>query len=162
MIECPCGSQTDYLACCGQYIENQGIPNTPERLMRSRYSAYSRANIDYIQKTMRGKPLEGFDATEAERWAKQVAWMGLHIVKTEMDPKNENIGYVEFIATYQVQGENQTIHELSQFQRHEGKWFYTDGTPLKTPSSSKKTKTSRNAPCPCGSQKKYKNCHGKK
>ncbi|ARG96974.1 YchJ family protein [Legionella micdadei] len=161
MIQCPCGSETHYLACCGRYIENQETPNTPESLMRSRYTAYSQANIGYIKKTMSGKSLEGFDAAEAERWAKQATWIGLRIIKSYLDPKRQDVGYVEFIASYQMQGENQTIHELSQFQRHEGKWFYTDGTHLKTPLPPKKPKISRNAPCPCGSQKKYKNCHGK-
>lgn len=160
MSQCPCGSQLNYLICCGQYIDNQESAASPEILMRSRYTAYSQAKIDYIEKTMYGIALEGFNATEAANWARQVSWTGLQIVKSYMDEKNVDRGYVEFIASYREQGKDQTIHELSQFQRYEGKWFYTNGTHIKTPPAAKKIKISRNAPCPCGSQKKYKNCHG--
>lgn len=160
MNQCPCGSQINYATCCGRYIDNQESPDTPELLMRSRYTAYSQAKIDYIQKTMQGKPLEGFNATEVADWTQKITWTGLEVVKTYMDEKNEDLGYVEFIASYQEHGKVQTIHELSQFQRQEGKWFYIDGKHLKTPAAPKKIKISRNAPCPCGSQKKYKNCHG--
>src|SRR3546814_1428352 len=116
MTQCPCGSQIDYLSCCGRYIDNQEVPSTPDILMRSRYTAYSQAKIDYIQKTMLGKPLEGFDEIEAAQWAKQVTWSGLDVVKSYIDKDDENIGYVEFIASFQNQGKEETIHELSQFQ----------------------------------------------
>ncbi|KTD35776.1 putative SEC-C motif domain protein [Legionella nautarum] len=160
MSRCPCGSEINYTTCCGRYIDNQESPDTPEKLMRSRYTAYSQAKIDYIKKTMHGKPLEGFNANEVARWAQQVTWTGLEVVKTYMDESNEDRGYVEFIASYREQGKDQSIHELSQFQRHEGQWFYISGKQVKTPLAAKKVKISRNAPCPCGSKKKYKNCHG--
>jgi len=159
MTQCPCGSSKNYQDCCGLFIETDKNADTPESLMRSRYTAYTLANMAYIKKTMRGKPLDGFNEAEAETWAKQDEWAGLEVLKSSMEDSNADIGYVEFIASYKDQGKKQSIHELSKFQRIEGKWFYTSGSQPKT--KSPKPKISRNAPCPCGSQKKYKNCHGK-
>ncbi len=145
MTLCPCNSQTDYLACCGRYIDKQETPLTPEALMRSRYTAYTQAKIAYIQNTMQGKPLAGFNAVEAEHWSKQVNWKGLQVIRSYMDAKNKNIGYVEFIASYQEQGKNQTIHELSQFTYYEseGKWYYTQGRHPKNNPKLRKIKISR-------------------
>jgi SEC-C motif-containing protein len=160
MVQCPCGSQNDYLACCGLLIDSQNDAASPEALMRSRYTAYTQARIDYIKKTMYGTPLEKFDEIHAAQWAKEVTWTGLEVITSFMDDQDENIGYVEFIASFQEQGKRQTIHELSKFQRFDGKWFYTEGAQPKVKKPIKKPTLSRNAPCPCGSQKKYKNCHG--
>lgn len=82
MNDCPCGSKISYSSCCGLYHSAKAIAPTPEALMRSRYTAYTQANFDYIKATMRGKLLK-------------------------------------------------------------------NTTPI-----------ARNAPCPCGSPRKFKNCHG--
>lgn len=126
MSLCPCGSTQDYLACCGLYISGQQIPRTAEALMRSRYTAYTMANIDYIKKTMRGKPLLHFNSVEAANWAKSVHWLGLKIIKTDCDPK-KRAGLVEFIATYINKNTICTLHEISQFRYIDNCWFYTDG-----------------------------------
>ncbi len=159
MIQCPCGSQNDYLSCCGLFIDNQENAPSPEALMRSRYTAYTLARIDYISKTMVGRPSEEFNEANAEKWAKQVNWKGLKILSSAMDEDDINIGYVEFSANFIELGKKQNIHELSKFKRIDGKWFYVEAL-SKTIKLIKKTKPSLNAPCPCGSQKKYKNCHG--
>lgn len=155
MTGCPCGSKHNYASCCGVYLESTIKPASPEALMRSRYTAYSLANIPYIKKTMRGKPLSGFDEIEAMHWAKTVIWMELQIVSTAL--KKENVGYVEFIARFMENKQIKSIHETSEFHREDGAWFYVDG--VQQPTS--KVAFTRNMPCPCGSQKKFKNCHAK-
>jgi len=147
----------NYIACCGLFLDKLQAAPTPEALMRSRYTAFTLAKVDYLKKTMRGKPLENFDEDNTALWAKQVKWLGLEVINRYMDDEDENLGYVEFIASYQDGGKKLVIHELSKFQRFEGLWFYTEG---KQPKTNKKPKIARNSPCPCGSQKKYKNCHG--
>ena len=159
MSYCPCGSQINYVDCCGLYhVGTQAAP-TPEKLMRSRYSAYALANIDYIQQSMRGKPLLNFNAQEAETWAKSVEWIGLKVIQVE--DVSPTLGYVEFIARFLEGGENRAIHEISEFRRIDGQWFYMDGTHPTTNQSTGTKKVVRNMPCPCGSQKKFKQCHGK-
>ncbi len=43
---CPCGAMRDYVRCCGQYIDAAVLPESPEQLMRSRYTAFVRRNSD--------------------------------------------------------------------------------------------------------------------
>ena len=125
MSVCPCGSALGYLACCGQYIESKKFPETPEQLMRSRYSAYTLACIPYIKKTMRGKALLGFQAKEARGWAKRVVWLGLRVQNAYFEHPDK--GFVEFIARFREGVEEKSIHEISEFQRVKGGWFYVDG-----------------------------------
>lgn len=47
---CPCGSGNTYIQCCKPYHESKVI-NDPTSLIKSRYSAYSTSNIDYIIQT---------------------------------------------------------------------------------------------------------------
>lgn len=126
---CPCGSKIAYQACCEPYHCDMVLPQTPEALMRSRYTAYVLANIDYIQKTMCGKALENFNALEAKSWAQNVKWLKLKIVHA-LTP-SENKGYVEFIARFIDKGQHHHIHEISEFQCISGKWFYVDGVPVR-------------------------------
>ncbi len=157
MKQCPCGSEIDYSDCCGVYLSDEQIPASPEAMMRSRYTAYSLANIAYISNTMRGKPLIGFVEVVARSWAERVIWLGLKIIAVRIGTPDQ--GYVEFIARY-LEGEQlKSICEISEFHRLDGKWFYVDGL---HPDSKKEKKQTvrRNSPCPCGSLKKFKNCHG--
>jgi SEC-C motif domain protein len=151
--QCPCGSNLTYFACCEQYLNHQAIPNTPEALMRSRYTAYTLANIDYIKKTMQGAPLLGFNEIEVSQWSKSVVWLGLKVIDTHQ--KNEKTGYVEFVAKYLDKNLIKAIHEESEFQAINGRWFYIDGRHVYEPT----IRIARNAPCPCGSNKKFKSCH---
>lgn len=157
--DCPCGSQIEYKACCGVYHQGEQAAPTPDALMRSRYTAYSLGNIDYIKRTMQGKPLVGFNAQEAEAWAKAVEWVGLEIVKVKN--VSSKLGYVEFIARFIENGNNQSIHERSEFRYSDGQWFYVDGMHPANNAPLDTKKVGRNMPCPCGSQKKFKHCHGK-
>ena len=44
---CPCGSGIALDDCCGKWHQGQPAPSA-ERLMRSRYSAYTLGLIDYL------------------------------------------------------------------------------------------------------------------
>lgn len=151
---CPCGSKKAYTNCCGLFIDAEQIPATPEALMRSRYTAYSQANISYIEKTMRGRASENYNSEQAFQWAKHAVWLGLTVLNTHIDPKNPERGFVEFIARYQINNKPQQIHELSEFHRYDGQWFYVNGKSAQTTQA----KVGRNDNCPCGSSKKYKKC----
>ncbi|MDF1677703.1 MAG: YchJ family protein [Legionellaceae bacterium] len=156
MLLCACGSKCQYSSCCAPYLSGEKAPNTPEALMRSRYVAYTQANINYIQATMRGVALEGFNVADAAAWARRVTWVDLQVLNV---PKaRDATGQVEFIARF-VEGERMyCIHETSQFLCDNGRWFYVDGE--QTPHAPQKVL--RNSACPCASGKKFKQCHGRK
>jgi SEC-C motif-containing protein len=146
MTLCPCGSLKNSENCCSLFINGKALPHSPEELMRSRYTAYTQANIDYIANTMKGHASLNFNPAEAEAWAKHANWLGLKVLNSQtLDAK----GFVEFIAEYSMNNHTHTLHEISEFHLENGKWYYVDGS---TP------KTGRNDPCSCGSGKKYKKC----
>lgn len=148
---CPCGSQTDYSQCCGAIISGQKKADTAEALMRSRYTAFTQANIDYIEATMRGQAAENFDRVESENWAQKAEWLGLEVKNAEA---TQPIAYVEFIAKYRFDGHLLSIHERSKFELIDGQWYYLSGlNPHKA-----HDKLGRNDICSCGSGKKYKRC----
>ncbi len=146
MKECPCGSVKSFADCCGLYISGKSQAPDPESLMRSRYSAYVMGDVDYIAKTQMGKAATGYDPNYAKEWSKQAKWLGLKIVNTNVQ---ENKGSVEFLALYELASKKSNMHEVSEFQKLDGRWFYTDG---------KFVKTGRNDFCPCGSGQKFKKC----
>ena len=125
MPSCPCGSDRDYARCCQPYLVGQANPESPEILMRSRYTAYTMADIDYIQKTQRGKAAVGFNALDACVWAKRVTWIKLEILSANLE--NSKKGYVEFVATFVDGYRSQAMHEKSEFIKKSGQWFYVDG-----------------------------------
>jgi SEC-C motif-containing protein len=109
------------------FISSEALPPTPEALMRSRYTAYTQANISYIMKTMKKKAAKNFDAQKAFAWAKNSKWLGLVVMKTFMDPENPKRGFVEFIAGYELDNKKQSLHEISEFHLEKDAWYYVDG-----------------------------------
>lgn len=124
-MNCPCGSGKEYAECCGRYVEGTQWAPSPEALMRSRYTAYTRQNFHYIQKTMKGEALAAFNLIQAKKIAKETKWLKLQVLSAN---ENEIEGTVEFIAFFQFQEHDQMLHEISRFQKIQGQWYYVSGT----------------------------------
>ena len=149
---CYCGSQKKFKDCCHPFITGELKPDTPEQLMRSRYSAFCVKNIEYLISTHHPSGRQANEKDLLTRTAHETQWLGLKILKTEMDPDDPHIGFVEFAAFYNTTGQGQ-LHEKSKFIREEGRWYYLDGDLLAP------VVFGRNEPCVYGSNKKYKKCH---
>lgn len=121
---CPCGTGKSYLDCCGIFITNQKPAPTPETLMRSRYTAYTQANVDYIARTMKSPASDHFDADDARKWAQQVKWLKLEVKKAS---QQDTVGFVEFVAYFSANNKQQAMHETSEFHFEDGQWFYVRG-----------------------------------
>ena len=171
-MTCPCGSTQTFEKCCEPFITGESLPDTAEKLMRSRYSAYTLAKIDYIKKTLAPESRKDFDVAASRDWAEQSTWKGLKIISVEKGTAQDKKGVVEFTATFEQKGEMIEHHEVSQFRKNEkGEWFFVDGdahthkhgeghhSPQETVTR-EAPKVGRNDPCPCGSEKKYKKCCG--
>lgn len=120
---CPCGLNKSYGACCGLYISGMAAAPTPEALMRSRYTAYSLGNTDYIARTMGGPAAVGFNAIEAKRWAASIRWVRLEVLSSRMEG---NKGEVKFKAHYLQNNRPHILAEHSLFEKINGLWMYTD------------------------------------
>lgn len=152
--DCYCGSTKKFKACCYPFLSGRSKPETPEQLMRSRYSAYCTKNEEYLLSTHHPSKQNANNQDQLKRTLQEIEWLGLKVLKTEMDPTNPQIGFVEFAAFFENSEAGQ-LHEKSKFVNENGNWYYFDGEfmpPLVF---------GRNEPCWCGSNKKYKKCHGR-
>lgn len=172
-MKCPCGSNENFENCCEPFLTGKALPKTAEQLMRSRYTAYTKVDVDYLKNTLAPESRSDFDAKQTKEWAQQAKWKGLKILSTEKGTAEDTKGVVEFTATYVQDGEGFDHHETSQFRKTEtGQWLFIDGDAHthkegethhhhKPQTVTRETpKVGRNDACPCGSGKKYKKCCG--
>lgn len=145
--QCSCDSGQTYAACCGVFHQDPTKITAPEQLMRSRYCALVKKNIDYLINT---EDLGKDPETARREWTKSslnTHWLGLRILKSDQKQ-------VEFMAFYSnpEQSKPQALHELSTFSHQNGQWRYVKGKLFNTP------QPKRNDACWCGSGKKAKKC----
>jgi len=159
MNSCPCGSSNDYTDCCEPIITGKKTASTAEQMMRARYSAHVKVDVDFIFNSTHPDHREGYDHKGTKAWAENAEWHGLEIVETTAGGPKDDEGEVEFIARFRDKGAIRTHHERGQFQRKGKKWLFTEGEMVKSQPISV-TKIGRNDPCSCGSGKKYKKCCG--
>ncbi|HEY6873115.1 MAG TPA: YchJ family protein [Geobacteraceae bacterium] len=160
MNNCPCGSGAAYADCCEPVITGARPAETAEQLMRARYTAYVGAKTDFIFETTHPDHRQGYDHEGTREWAENAEWEGLEIVASQGGGAEDAAGQVEFIARYREKGTPREHHELAQFKKDKGTWFFTDGAMVR-PKPLTSSKIGRNEPCPCGSGAKYKKCCGK-
>ncbi len=161
MANCPCNSEKEYSQCCEPFHKEVATPKTAEILMRARYSAFVKEEIDFIAST-HIPGTKDFDLDEARQWAKTSTWKGLEIVKAEKGGETQTEGIVEFKAKYSDNTDKDYLHhELATFKKIKDKWYFEQGQIVGTGPITRATpKVGRNDPCTCGSGKKYKKCCG--
>ncbi len=153
---CPCGSGRDYQLCCASHLAGRTRPTTPAALMRSRYTAFCRGNIDYLIATHHPSTRQANDRQTLRRTIATTTWLSLRILSAAGTS-------VEFVAFFRDKGTVQPtggerynvgqLHERSQFVQEGGRWYYLQGLILP------RLRLARNDPCWCGSGKELKQCH---
>lgn len=126
--------------------------------MRSRYSAHVTGDIHYLITTTLPAQQALLNPTEITEWANRAQWTGLTLRQQKAGQETDEEGWVEFIAAYQANGEAKQHQENSYFKKVQQRWYFV--YPVEGLLNNG-TKVSRNAPCPCGSEKKYKKCCAK-
>lgn len=148
-MKCPCQSERDYIDCCQPFHLGK-IAETAEQLMRSRYSAYTMVNIDYIIATTVPSQQALLDQAAMKLWGEKTKWAGLSVLK-HIPQLSKNHSMVEFKAFFQTDDGLDSHHECSLFVKIDERWYFVDPTvPL----------PSMKQPCICGSGKKFKHCCG--
>jgi SEC-C motif-containing protein len=158
---CPCGSGRPYTECCEPYISGSQNPPTAEALMRSRYSAYVEHAVGYIIATCVQDGRDKIDEKETRSWSESSTWLGLKVLSVAGGGIADAEGTVEFEAAYERNGLRDIHHETAKFKKIDGRWLYTEGTVAPRTIVRSAPKVGRNDPCPCGSGKKHKHCHGR-
>ncbi|WP_428738033.1 YchJ family protein [Sulfurimonas sp.] len=141
---CICGNEKDFSACCEPIITKQKQPQNAEELMRSRYSAYVKADAEYLVYSSVKENQYQEDIALIEEFSNSVEWLKLDVLDVQETT-------VEFKAYYRDTNGIQVLHEKSNFVQEDGIWKYKDGELYNS-------KIERNETCPCGSGKKYKKC----
>jgi SEC-C motif-containing protein len=159
MSDCPCGSGATYAECCGPLVEGRLQASTAETLMRARYSAYALGHVDFILETTDPGRRAQYDRSSVETWSRHSTWHGLEVLATEGGGPDDPRGVVEFVVHYSEKNQRQRHHEIAEFVRRDGRWYFLDGQPPKPKQVIRSgPKVGRNDPCPCGSGRKYKKC----
>ncbi len=167
-MTCYCGSPEDYADCCAPLHQGIRQAQTPEQLMRSRFSAYVLAQVPYIEQTYHSTKRTANARAEIDDFARSATFISLQVLSSpenspllprdclpsNKSPETADIGYVHFIVKFFLDDKLQILEEESRFVREDQQWRYLDGVLTPHPSQ----KTGRNDSCPCGSGKKYKTC----
>ncbi len=121
-LNCPCGGAS-FATCCEPFVSNQQVPEHAVELMRSRYTAYVLELRSYLLNTWH-ESTRPSDAMSLHLEDK-TRWLGLEVRNSHEEGDSAQ---VEFVARYKHGGgPAHRMHEVSQFVRENGRWFYVDG-----------------------------------
>lgn len=154
---CLCGSDLTYPQCCELLHTGQTNASTAVTLMRSRFTAYAKHNEAYLLKTwdVSTRPATVDFSKETGEWTR------LEIILAKKGSAKDHKGTVEFKAYFTIDGEQRVMNEVSRFVKKKRHWFYQDGKVKSIASDQGSFNHGLNAPCGCGSGKKFKRCCGK-
>jgi SEC-C motif-containing protein len=91
-MPCICGLPPEFDRCCGPFLEGTDWPETAEQLMRSRYAAYVRGEVDYLLETHDPSTRDGTDRVSIEQWSKSAQWDGLEVQSTTAGQAGDDQG----------------------------------------------------------------------
>jgi SEC-C motif-containing protein len=154
---CPCDSDQSFVSCCEPFLKGSQRVTTAEQLMRSRYSAYCSANVNYLIASHHPSRRQTNDASMYKRAIRTTRWIKLTVVECKQGNADDYTGDVIFVASFVQDDTLGQLYERSHFVKEEGQWFYLDGDVFDT--VPKQYKWQRNDLCWCGSGKKLKKCH---
>ena len=122
---CYCGLQAAFSNCCGRYIVAGDVAQSAEQLMRSRYSAYVECDESYLLASWHPET-----RPSRVRFDSKQRWLGLKIKSTTAGASEDASGTVEFVARFKVDGKGHRLHEVSRFEKIDGRWYYLEGQHL--------------------------------
>lgn len=187
-MSCYCGSAQNFAICCLPFIEGKQKPATAEQLMRSRYSAYCVAHVDYIRHSYHPSKQAENPAADIAAFAKSAHFVALTILPAPVLPqttaKNAQLlqPLAPVVATASdklapgsetsntlVDGSIDYVHFIARFIQHDKLqqleeisrfvWQQQQWWYLDGQLLPQPVyKINRNDSCPCGSGKKYKLC----
>lgn len=124
---CYCNSNKPFGECCEPIILGKRDAETAEQLMRSRYSGYVVANVDYLMKSHHSSTRPLREKQAILKWTKSIKWVALEIISKQNGLAADVDGFVEFKALFIENGKMGCIHENSHFVKENGVWYYKSG-----------------------------------
>ena len=128
---CPCGSGRALSACCKPFLDGQAIAPTAES-----------ADAQPLQR-LRPRPgrLPAADLASGPSARRSGSRCQAELAGTEgiatssTAQEGDNEGVVEFVARFKIAGRGHRLHEISRFEKVDGRWLYLDGARGSTDSS---------------------------
>jgi SEC-C motif-containing protein len=77
-----------------------------------------------------GCPWAGTQRRTIDAFPLQRFWLGLRIKDTQTGTPSDSHGTVEFVARFKIHGRGHRLHEISRFEKIDGRWYYLDGQHL--------------------------------
>ena len=127
MINCHCGRNKSFEACCEPILKGIKAALTAEDLMRSRYSAYVVKDINYIMSSHHSATRPIDELRDITEWTNRVKWRKLSVIGTKDGKENQEEGYVVFKAFFKDRGIKDIIYEQSYFKKENNEWKYHSG-----------------------------------
>jgi len=124
---CPCTSKLSFDKCCEPFLTGKAFPETAEKLMRSRFTAYALKRPDYLVATTASDKRAELDQDELGRYCRAVTCISLKILSRQGGGPQDETGTVIFHASLQINGKRMLHREHSTFRREDGRWVYVDG-----------------------------------
>ena len=131
VADCPCGRLDArgrpliYEACCQPWHAGTPAPDA-ECLMRSRYSAFVRADVAYLLASWHASRRPASLELDVG-----VQWLGLEVKSHRLT--GADTAEVEFVARFRLAGRAVRQRERSRFVREDGRWYYLDGDEIARP-----------------------------
>ena len=123
---CPCGSEKPYASCCAPYHRGEK-PKDALALMRSRFSAYALALVDYIVQTT----APNRRPKDLKQWKKEILFFAQNTRFEKLEiidfTAEETKAFVTFKATLSQNQQDVSFTEKSTFEKLGDQWFYVSG-----------------------------------
>lgn len=118
---CPCGTGLPLDECCGPVLAGEREAATAEALMRSRFTAFARGDVDHLLATWHSST-----RPRSLELDPGIRWLRLDVLGTSGGGPFDAEGTVAFEAHWVADGTRGSLRELSRFRRDRG-WQYVDG-----------------------------------
>lgn len=141
VVPCPCGTGLAYMKCCRMLHKDGFADATAEQIVRARYSAYAKREVDFIVASTH--PLNKAFVADIEHWKETIrmnCYDNFELTSCEILDEvyegegDEQIAKVKFVAKMtQVDSREKTAFmETSTFERAGkhiagGAWLYKEG-----------------------------------
>jgi len=135
-VLCSCGSGVPYAECCRPYHKGDAAAETPERLLRTRYSGFAYRLIPYI--------IETTDKSNVDYMKDKVAWAkklnknmmfdGFSFVSLEIGKREDSAADDEAFLSPNVftvrpaEGDAMVMRERTKFVKRKEAWLFSEGT----------------------------------
>ena len=175
---CPCGSNNQFKSCCLKIIKGHSQAQSPEQLMRSRFSAYVTNDAQYIYASYSQQSQLSQSVSDIKDWAGTCKFIELTIDHVSpfseyFSDESSVIPTVQFTAYYLIANNLYQMSEKSRFIKEplsklnnaidDTHWVYLDGDVYQ---HTQVGIIKRNDLCPCAINKakevkqKFKKCCG--